>query len=71
MRGGSFLKRHLPHLTDEARMEGCTTDAQLSDVCRDIEARLAIELATVEQWQDYEELRERYVKRMFAGARSG
>lgn len=71
MRGGSFLKRPLPHLTDEARMDGATTDSALSDVCRDIEARLKAEGADVEQWQEYEELRERFVSRMFAGARAG
>lgn len=71
MRGGSFLRQPLPHLTDEARMSGATTDEQLSGVCRDIEARLKAEGADVEQWQEYEELRERYVTRMFAAARAG
>jgi hypothetical protein len=71
MRGGSFLKRPLPHLTDEVRMDSAATDEQLSDVCRDIEARLVAEGASVEQWQEYEVLRERYVARMFAAARAG
>jgi len=70
MRGGSFLKRPLTHLTDEARLEAATSDQQLSDVCRDIEARLKAEGASVEDWQEYEELRERFVSRMFAGARA-
>ena len=71
MRGGSFLKRPLPHLSDEDRMKGAMNDEHLSNVCRDIEARLTAEGAGVEQWQDYEELRETYVTRMFAASRAG
>ncbi len=52
-------------------MESATTDEQLSGVCRDIEARLTAEGADVEQWQEYEAIRERYVNRMFAAARAG
>lgn len=71
MRGASFLKRPLPHLTDEARMQSATDDAKLSDVCRDIEARLIAEGASVEQWQEYEALRDQYIGRIYAGGRAG
>lgn len=69
MRGGQFLRDPLPG--DEARLAAATNDEQLSDVCRSIEARLKVEGASVEQWTEYEEIRERYVSRMFSGARAG
>lgn len=71
MKSASFLKHPLPHVADESRMEAAQTDTQLSDVCRDIEARLIAEGASVEQWQDYEAMRERYVGRIYAGGRAG
>jgi len=52
-------------------MDSAASDEQLSGVCRDIEARLTAEGANAAQWQEYEELRSRYVTRMFAAARAG
>lgn len=69
MRGAAFLKLPLP--SDDARMRACTNDEQLSNVCRDIEARMVAEGADTDACVAYEELRERHVSRMFAGARAG
>lgn len=69
MRGKDFLASNLP--SDDFRMKAASNDEQLSNVCRDIEARLTTEGADVERWQEYEELRDRHMRRVYAGARAG
>jgi len=69
MRGGKFLTHTLPDF--DARMSLASNDEELSDVCRNIEARLKVEGADMDQWMAYEDVREQHVKRVYAGARAG
>lgn len=55
----------------EQRMRQATTDEMLSDICRDIEARLDAEAAPQEVREAFEALRVKHTLRMYAGARAG
>lgn len=55
----------------ERRMQIATTDEQLSNVCRDIEARMSVEGADADRQHVYEAVKLKYVRRIYAGARAG
>jgi hypothetical protein len=78
MNGPGIIRTPLPVSEVEAfraeadrRMSAAKSDTALSDVIRDLEARLAAEGAPALVIEAFETLKAEHVRRMFAGARAG
>lgn len=57
--------------TADARMAAATTDEALSNILRDMEARMDVEGVPADVRQLFEALRIKHVMRIFSGARAG
>lgn len=57
--------------TLEQRMREASTDEMLSNICRDIEARLDVENVPTEVREAFEALRVKHTMRLYVGARAG